>query len=166
MTRTPNSATARMASRGTLIARFALVTQIILISGAPASCADLVGRILNSRGEPVSGIQVSVIDSAGVDAGKAVSDARGAYAITNLAPGAYQLGCNAQWVMSYIGSGGLTVNWGLAPHSPPVAVASLGTIADSSVTPGPAFSNISSAKSKPETSGSNKGSSDNRPTRN
>ncbi len=134
---------------------------VILIGGAPASCADLVGRILNNRGEPVSGVTISVVNSAGVDAGKAVSDAHGGYAISNLTPGAYKLGCPGQWVMSYIGDRGLTVNWGLAPHAPPVAVATQGTAADSSVTTAAAPSKISHVQSKRETGGSGAGSGDN-----
>jgi Carboxypeptidase regulatory-like domain len=123
-------------------------------------CADLVGKVLNSRGEAVSGVTVSVVNAAAVDAGKGISDANGAYAISNLTPGAYKLGIvPGQWVMSYIPDKGLTVNWGLAPHSPPVAVATLGTAAESS---GTAPSKISHEESRPDTAGSGgaKGTSD------
>jgi hypothetical protein len=96
-----------------------------------------------------------VVNAKDVDAGKAVSDATGAYAITNLTPGAYKLNIvPGQWVMSYVGDKGLTVNWGLAPHSPPVAVATLGTAADASATSSAAPSKISQMKSRPETAGS------------
>jgi hypothetical protein len=105
----------------------ALITGIIPICDAPAWCADLVGRVMNSRGEAVSGLTISVVNSAGVDSGKAVSDAAGRYAISNLTPGIYTLSSAGQSVMSYVGEQGLTVNWGLAPHSPPVAVATQGT---------------------------------------
>jgi len=129
-----------------------LITWIILGSGARASCADLVGKVLNNRGDPVSGVTVSVVNSQGVAAGRAVSDANGGYAISNLTPGAYKLGCcGDQWVMSYIGEQGLTVNWGLAPRSLPVAVARLGTAPDSTVTTSATPSKISHLQSKPET---------------
>jgi carboxypeptidase family protein len=107
---------------------------------------------LNSRGEAVSGVTVSVVNAAAdVDAGKGISDANGAYAISNLTPGTYKLGIvPGQWVMSYIPDKGLTVNWGLAPHSP-LAVATLGTAADSS---GAAPSKISHEESRPDTAGS------------
>src|SRR5207253_10150681 len=112
-----------------------LIASISLISGRAASCADLVGRVLNSRGGAVSGITVTVVSAADVEAGKGTSDANGVYAISNLKPGTYKLNIvPGQWVMSYIGDKGLTVNWGLAPHSPPVAVATLGTAVDSSGT--------------------------------
>jgi hypothetical protein len=55
--------------------------------------------------------------------------------------------------MSYIGDKGLTVNWGLAPHSPPVAVATLGTAADVSAPAGALPSRISHTQSAPETVG-------------
>ena len=120
-----------------MVSRLISITGIILILACYAAAwgADLVGRVINSRGEPVSGVTVSVVDAADVDAGKAVSDGNGGYAISNLKPGAYKLNIvPGQWLMSYIGKQGLTVNWGLAPHSPPVAVATLGTAAVSSVT--------------------------------
>jgi hypothetical protein len=126
-----------------------------LTIGQPALCADLVGRVLNSHGEAVSGVTVTVVKAAAdVDAGKGISDANGAYAISNLTPGTYKFNIvPGQWVMSYIPDGGLTVNWGLAPHSPPVAVATLGTAADSSGAAA-APSKISHAESRPDTIGS------------
>ena len=128
-----------------------LIKSIILTSGGPAFCADLVGRVLNSHGEAVSGVAILVRNSSGVAAGKAVSDASGSYAISNLAPGIYTLTSSDQSVMSYIGSQGLRVNWGLAPHAPPIAVARLGTADDSPVTTGGAPAKISKQQSKPET---------------
>ena len=124
-----------------------------LTIGRPASCADLVGKVLNSHGEAISGVTVTVVKAAAdVDAGKGISDANGAYAISNLTPGAYKLNIvPGQWVMSYIPDNGLTVNWGLAPHSPPVAVATLGTAADGSATDA---SKISHRESRPDTTGS------------
>ena len=130
----------------------ATITSVLTI-GQPPLCADLVGRVLNSSGEAVSGVTVSVVNAAAdVDAGKDISDANGAYAISNLTPGTYKLNIvPGQWVMSYIPDKGLTVNWGLAPHSPPVAVATLGTAAESS---GTEPSKISHQESRPDTAGS------------
>jgi hypothetical protein len=142
-TRTANIAAILIASVG-----------IVLTLGRPALCADLVGRVLSSRGEAVSGITVTIVNAADVEAGKAVSDASGSYAISNLKPGTYKLNIMpSQWVMAYIGDKGLTVNWGLAPHSPPVAVATLGSAADNSMT---APSKISHPESRPETPGSDR----------
>jgi hypothetical protein len=108
---------------------------------------------LNSTGEAVSGVTVTVVKAAAdVDAGKGISDANGAYAISNLTPGAYKLQIvPGQWVMSYIPDKGLTVNWGLAPHSPPVAVATLGTAPENSSAPS---SKTSHQESRPNTAGS------------
>jgi hypothetical protein len=124
-----------------------------LTIGQPALCADLVGRVLNNHGEAVSGVTVTVVKAAAdVDAGKGISDANGAYAISNLTPGTYKLNIvPGQWVMSYIPDKGLTVNWGLAPHSPPVAVATLGTAPESSLA---APSKISHQESRPDSAGS------------
>ena len=132
-----------------------LIASVIVTTGRVALCADLVGRVLNSRGQAVSGVTVKVVNEKDIDVGKSISDASGAYAITNLSPGTYKLNIlPGQWVMSYIGDKGLTVNWGLAPHSPPVAVATLGTAADVSAPAGAAPSRISHTQSPPETVGS------------
>ena|SRR5271163_1191698 len=137
-----------------------LIASIIMIGGAPAWCADLVGTVFNSRGEPVPGVTVSVVNSAGAEAGKGVSDAHGRYAISNLVSGTYKLGSSGQWVMAYIGDRGLTVNWGLAPHSPPVAIASQGTAGDSPLTASAPATKISHVRAKPQTGGSDDDSGD------
>jgi len=130
------------------------IASVIVTTGRVALCADLVGRVLNSRGQAVSGVTVKVVNEKDIDAGKSISDASGAYAITNLSPGTYKLNIlPGQWVMSYIGDKGLTVNWGLAPHSPPVAVATLGTAADVSAPAGATTSRISHPQLAPETVG-------------
>jgi Carboxypeptidase regulatory-like domain len=126
-----------------------LIASIILIGGAPAFCAELVGTVFNNRGEPVPGVTVSLVNSAGADAGRGVSDAHGRYAISNLTSGTYKLGSSGQWVMAYIGDRGLTVNWGLAPHSPPVAVATLGTAGASPLTTSAKPAKISHVRAKP-----------------
>jgi hypothetical protein len=143
-----------------------LIASVIMICGiashAQAWCADLVGTVSNNRGEPVSGVSVSVVNSAGIDSGKAVSDAHGRYAISNLAPGIYTLGSSGQQVMSYIGDRGLTVNWGLAPHAAAVAVAKQGTAPDGPATMSAPPTKISQARAKPETGRSGDGSGENK----
>src|SRR6266446_4886159 len=67
-----------------------LIASMVLTIGRPALCADLVGRVLSSRGEAVSGVIVRAVDAKDVEAGKAVSDATGSYVISNLAPGTYK----------------------------------------------------------------------------
>lgn len=133
----------------------------VLTIGQMALCAELVGRVLNNRGEAVAGVTVTVVNAKDVDAGKAVSDASGNYAISNLTPGTYKFNIvPGQWVMSYVPEKGLTVNWGLAPHSPPVAVATLGTAADSSGTGSAPLSKISHAESRAEAGGKVRGKSE------
>src|SRR5713101_1327106 len=146
-TKKGNIAAIRMTS---ILIASVVIGSVLLTIARPALCADLVGRVLSSRGQAVSGVTVTVVNEKDVDAGKAVSDANGAYAISNLSPGAYKLNIvPGQWVMSYIGDKGLTVNWGLAPHSPPIAVATLGTEVDNSATSSAARSKISNAQSQP-----------------
>ncbi len=153
-TRTENIAGVSMASW------IVVLTLLVLIGNTPASCAELVGRMLNNRGQPVSGVTVFVENSANLEAGKAVSDANGAYAISNLKPGIYKLGAMGQWVMSYIGDQGLTVNWGFTQHAPPVAVATLGTAVDNSATSASA-AKISPVRTNTGSSGNGSGANKN-----
>ena len=129
--------------------------------GAPAWCANLVGTVSNNRGEGVPGVSVTVVNSAGIDSGKAISDVHGHYAISNLAPGTYTLDSSGQQVMSYIGDRGLTVNWGLAPRTIAVAIARQGTEPDSASTTSAAPAKISQARAKPKTQRSADNSDDN-----
>jgi hypothetical protein len=140
--------------------KFILITSITMIGG-PAWCANLVGTVSNNRGEGVPGVSVTVVNSAGIDSGKAISDAHGRYAISNLAPGIYTLGSSGQQVMSYIGDRGLTVNWGLAPHAIAVAIARQGTEHDSASAMSAAPAKISQARVKPKTQRSGDDSDDN-----
>ena len=153
--RTAKTAATRIATRVILLT---LITSAVLESGRLGWCADLVGAVVNSHGEPVSGVTISVVNAAGAPAGEAVSDAKGAYTISNLSPGIYKLGSYNQWVMSYIGEQGLTVDWRLGPHSAPVAVARFGTAPvgnapDSAVTTTRSPSEVS----QPEMTGSKDG---------
>lgn len=91
-----------------------------------ASSADIVGHVANEAGQPAAGVQVSVLNSSGAAAGSATSDAGGGYEIRDLKPGTYTLTMKGQSVMSYLPKEGLTVNWGLSPGAPALAIAKVG----------------------------------------
>jgi uncharacterized protein YfaS (alpha-2-macroglobulin family) len=108
---------------------FATVTiagMLALAAATSASSADIVGHVANDAGQPAAGVQLSVLNSSGASAGSVTSDAEGAYQIRDLKPGTYTLVMKGQSVMSYLPKEGLTVNWGLSPGAPPLAVAKLG----------------------------------------
>ncbi len=116
----------RTRARAKVLSALALAGMFVIILAAAASSADLVGHIANEMGQPVAGMQVSVLGSTGANAGSAVSDAGGSYEIRGLKAGAYRLTLKDQTVVSYVPEEGLTVNWGLSKTGPPLAIAKLG----------------------------------------
>ena len=116
----------RTRARQKLVRAFALAGMFAIIRATAASSADLVGHIANEMGQPVAGVQVTVLGSAGASAGSAVSDAEGSYEIRGLKAGAYRLMLKGETVVSYVPADGLTVNWGLSKTAPPLAIAKLG----------------------------------------
>lgn len=102
-----------------------------LAAATSASSADIVGRVTNDAGEPAAEVQVSALNSSGASAGSATSDSEGAYEIRDLKPGTYTLVLKGQSVVSYLPKEGLTVNWGLSPNGPPLAVGKVGALPSS-----------------------------------
>jgi Carboxypeptidase regulatory-like domain len=102
-----------------------------LISSPPARAAQVVGRILNVGGEPAAHERVQLRElKSGKLVGDIYSDATGNYRIDNVKPGAYILYVRQQTGVAYVNKSGLTVDWGLAPNAPPVAVATRGVTAN------------------------------------
>lgn len=116
----------RTHTRSRVLSALATAGMFVIIPATAASSADLVGHVANEMGQPVAGVQVSVLASTGAGAGSAVSDAEGSYEIRGLRAGAYRLMLKGETVVSYVPAEGLTVNWGLSKTAPPLAVAKLG----------------------------------------
>ncbi len=100
---------------------------VLLGSAMAVWSADIVGTIVNPAGAAIPGITVSVQNEAGAAVGNGVTDEDGQYVIHGLAPGTYTLTAKGQSAVTYIGEQGITVNWGIAPHSKGLAVARQGT---------------------------------------
>jgi hypothetical protein len=97
------------------------------LARAPAAlAAEIVGRIVDVGGQPVAGEQVLVRKFPDSTIHRFVTDETGYYAIGDLSPGPYTLYVRAQSAVAYVGDQGLTVDWGLSPGAPPVAVATRG----------------------------------------
>jgi hypothetical protein len=54
-----------------------------------ASCAEIVGKVADGDGTPISDVKVAVNDAAGVTIGSTSTNNRGVFAVRNLAPGDY-----------------------------------------------------------------------------
>jgi hypothetical protein len=103
-----------------------------LVLATPAvqsRAADIVGRTADAQGRRVSSVEISVQDLHGKRFASVKSDASGNYEIHGLSPGVYALVVRGQSAVTYVGDEGVTVNWGVEPGLPPVAIARRGTIA-------------------------------------
>jgi Carboxypeptidase regulatory-like domain len=109
-----------------LIAVLSMATALIATAAASAPCGDVVGEILDSLGQPISGTQISVASSSGATVGRTVTGSDGAYAFRGLQPGAYTINSNGKSVVTYVGNDGMKVNWGVRPGAEPVVVAEPG----------------------------------------
>lgn len=103
----------------------------------------IVGMVGTLQGNPVPGIKILAKDPAARVISAAVTDARGRYALPNLAPDRYQLTLDplnspykGQTVVSAVGNEGLTVNWLVSQTTAALATAAPGSATPSSVANG------------------------------
>jgi hypothetical protein len=93
--------------------------------------AEIVGRILNVGGQPAVNERVQLREfKSGQLVSELYSDHAGNYRIEDVTPGTYVIYVRSQPGVAYVGQQGLTVDWGLAPNAPPVAVATRGVTAN------------------------------------
>jgi hypothetical protein len=118
---------------------------------APATRAsEVVGRVVEIGGRPVAGEQVRLREEAKDTSQTVVTDAMGRYWIQNVKPGPYVLYVRNQSAVAYVDEPGLTVDWGVSPGAPPVAVATRGIApALASVSPTPKAAPNASATAVP-----------------
>ncbi|MDO8431612.1 MAG: carboxypeptidase-like regulatory domain-containing protein [Candidatus Binatus sp.] len=114
-----------------------LVLGVAAVGGiATAHCfaAEVVGRVADAGGAPIAGVAVAIKNPAGIQIGSALSDSSGRYAIHDLAPGIYTFMAGGQTAVSYVDADGLTVDWGIAPSAPAIAIAHRGIAPNSDQT--------------------------------
>ena len=99
---------------------------VIAFAALPARTADVVGQVRGQGNVAVAGLQLSVVNQAGVQVAVTTSDGSGNYSFHDVAPGTYSLNLNGQSAVAYVPQDGLTVNWGVAKNFPPVALAKQG----------------------------------------
>ena len=54
-----------------------------------AFCAEIVGKVADGQGTPITDVKVAVNDAAGVTIGRTATNNRSVFAVRNLAPGDY-----------------------------------------------------------------------------
>lgn len=108
----------------------ATAAMMLAVSTSAVYAADIAGTVIDHSGAGVAGVRVSVENQAGKQIAEATSDAKGSYAFHDLAPGTYNFNLKGQSAVAYVPEDGLTINWGLAPNSPPVASARQGVAID------------------------------------
>jgi hypothetical protein len=98
-----------------------------------AFSAEIGGNVADQQGTPAPSITISAADSSGKTVGSGITDAKGAYSITNIAPGDYKLslkpgGANyrGETVVTHVGADGLTVDWKVSQNAPAIALAKEG----------------------------------------
>ena len=90
------------------------------------SAAEVTGKVGDRSGAAVPGVIVSVKDRTGTQVGSAISDSAGNYAVHDLGAGMYTFVVNGQTAVAYVAEDGLTVDWGVAPGAPAIAIARRG----------------------------------------
>jgi hypothetical protein len=96
---------------------------LIALGAMPARSAEIVGQVMNQDRVPVAGQQLSVVNQAGLQIAMTTSDGAGGYSFHGIAPGTYTLSLKGESAVAYVPADGLTLNWGVARNSPPIAVA-------------------------------------------
>ena len=99
---------------------------VIAFRALPARTAEIVGQVRGQGSAPIAGLQLSVVNQAGVQIAVTTSDGSGNYSFHDIAPGTYSLNLYGQSAIAYVPQDGLTVNWGVAKNFPPVALAKPG----------------------------------------
>lgn len=91
----------------------------------PALSAQIVGKINDYQGTPISNIQVAITDRRGRQVMSLVTDKNGIFDATNLAPGDYGLqlhpftgGLLGRPIQLHLSPTGATVRWTVVPADP------------------------------------------------
>ncbi len=95
-------------------------------STSDASAAEVAGKVADAGGAPIAGIAISARNAANARVARAISDSSGRYTMHDLTPGTYTFSASGQTAVAYVEADGLTVDWGIAPSAPAIAIAHRG----------------------------------------
>jgi hypothetical protein len=117
----------------------------LFMSTTAGFCADVAGTVADAQHDPVPGVVVSVKAEGAAVALQAISDSQGAYRITGLSPGLYDLAlksqsasCKGGTSVAYVGQQGLSVDWLCSPKTEAIALARNGAPATQTAAAGQA----------------------------
>jgi len=112
----------------------AITALFVLATASLALCADIVGTVSDTQGNPVAGVQIAAQTVAGKVVAQVLTQADGKYKIPGLDTGTYdcklnplKTGFKGGNASAQLGSKGLTINWKLSPTAPAIALAGEGT---------------------------------------
>ena len=91
-------------------------------TAAPALSAQIIGKIADSQGTPISNVKVAVTDAAGNPVRSVFTNARGIFNLKGLNPGYYRIqlhpltgGWLGEMLPVHLSPSGLTVRWQIRP---------------------------------------------------
>ncbi len=100
------------------------------MSSTAGFCADLAGTVADAQHDPVPGVVITVQAPGSTAAMQALTNAQGAYRITGISSGLYDLALKSQLAscrggtsMAYVGKQGLSVDWLCSPRTEAIALA-------------------------------------------
>ena len=120
------------------IGRTELVRKLMFLAGAffllgtakPALCAQILGRLYDYQGTPISDVKVAVSNRMGTPIRIVTTDQRGVFSVKGLDPGDYRLmlhpltgGALGGVIAFHLSPSGVTVRWTIMPARPAVALA-------------------------------------------
>jgi hypothetical protein len=95
-------------------------------STSAALAAEVAGKVADAGGAPIAGIEISARNAANAQVARVISDSSGRYTIHDITPGTYIFSASGQTAVAYVAADGLTVDWGIAPSAPAIAIARRG----------------------------------------
>jgi hypothetical protein len=114
------------------------VRKLMFLAGAfsllgmakPALCAQILGRLYDCQGTPISDVKVAVSDPMGKPIRVVTTDQKGVFSVKGLDPGNYRLmlhpltGGSLGGVLAFhLSPSGVTVRWMIMPARPAVVLA-------------------------------------------
>ena len=98
-----------------------------LETAAPALGAEIVGKVADSHGTPISNVAVLLVDASGHPVRSVLTNTRGIFLVKGLNPGDYDLrlhpltgGWLGRILPVHLPPSGLTVRWQIVPRAVPL----------------------------------------------
>jgi hypothetical protein len=103
---------------------------MLLGFASSALCAQIIGKVADAQGTPVTNVDIAVSDAHGKTVRIVRPDQKGIFAVNGLAPGEYQAVCHPAEggslggiVQFHLGSSGITIIWRIRPKQSSLVLA-------------------------------------------